>query len=122
MGRRNINEIILKATILAYEQYAGKIKLPVVFVKIWKYFLCNLVNLCTSHALRWFVNSLQNKQTNKKKLVQVQSIYRRHIKCDSKIEKNVVGRKHCEKWRKCWLPAFSPFPTMFSKVFFPRLM
>ena len=26
------------------------------------------------------------------------------------------GRKHCgEKSRKCWLPAFSPFPTMFSK-------
>ena len=24
------------------------------------------------------------------------------------------GRKHCEKRRKCWLPAFSPFPTMFS--------
>ena len=26
-------------------------------------------------------------------------------------------RKHCEKWRNCWLPAFSPFPTMFSKGF-----
>ena len=25
------------------------------------------------------------------------------------------GRKHCGKRRKCWLPAFSPFPTMFSK-------
>ena len=24
-------------------------------------------------------------------------------------------RKHCGKRRKCWLPAFSPFPTMFSK-------
>ena len=22
--------------------------------------------------------------------------------------------KHCGKRRKCWLPAFSPFPTMFS--------
>ena len=27
-------------------------------------------------------------------------------------------RKHCGKRRKCWLPAFSPFPTMFSKDFF----
>ena len=27
------------------------------------------------------------------------------------------GRKHCGKRRKCWLPAFSPFPTMFSKGF-----
>ena len=26
------------------------------------------------------------------------------------------GRKHCGKRRKCWLPAFSPFPTMFSKA------
>ena len=23
------------------------------------------------------------------------------------------GRKYCGKTRKCWLPAFSPFPTMF---------
>ena len=27
------------------------------------------------------------------------------------------GRKHCGKGRKCWLLAFSPFPTMFSKGF-----
>ena len=26
--------------------------------------------------------------------------------------------KHCRKRRKCWLPAFSPFPTMFSEAFF----
>ena len=25
------------------------------------------------------------------------------------------SRKHCGKRRKCWLPAFSLFPTMFSK-------
>ena len=31
------------------------------------------------------------------------------------LQKN---RKHCGKRRKCWLPAFSPFPTMFSKAFF----
>ena len=40
-------------------------------------------------------------------------------KCGSKIEicfwKN---RKHCGKRRKCWLQAFSPFPTMFSSSFF----
>ena len=28
--------------------------------------------------------------------------------------------KHSEKMRKCWLPAFSPFPTMFSNSFFLR--
>ena len=25
-------------------------------------------------------------------------------------------RKHCGKRRKCWLPALSPFPTMFSTL------
>ena len=28
------------------------------------------------------------------------------------------GRKHGGKRRKCWSPAFSPFPTMFSKALF----
>ena len=30
------------------------------------------------------------------------------------------GIKHCGKWRKCWSLAFSPFPTMFSKVCLPE--
>ena len=30
--------------------------------------------------------------------------------------KNVSFRKHCGKRRKCWLPAFSPFPTMFCSL------
>ena len=41
---------------------------------------------------------------------------------DNKTNVNVKfafgkGRKHCGQWRKCWFPAFSPFPTMFSKGF-----
>ena len=32
------------------------------------------------------------------------------------------GRKHCGKRRKCWLTAFSPFPTMYSKGFFHRVI
>ena len=32
-----------------------------------------------------------------------------------------MGRKHHGKRRKCWLPAFSPFPTMF-KGFFLRVI
>ena len=32
------------------------------------------------------------------------------------------GRKHCGKRRKCWLPAFSPFPMMFSKDLFLRVV
>ena len=32
------------------------------------------------------------------------------------------GRKHCGYMIKCWLLAFLPFPTMFSKAFFPRVV
>ena len=35
---------------------------------------------------------------------------------------NQLFTKHCGKRRKCWLPAFSPFPTMFSKAFFNRVI
>ena len=28
----------------------------------------------------------------------------------------LYGRKHCRKRRKCWLPAFSPIRTIFSKA------
>ena len=31
-------------------------------------------------------------------------------------------RKHCGKWRKCWLPAFSPFPTIFPKCLFLKVV
>ena len=33
-----------------------------------------------------------------------------------------MGRKHCGKRRTCWLPAFSPFPTIFTKGFFFRIV
>ena len=33
-----------------------------------------------------------------------------------------MSRKQCGKRRKCWLPAFSPFPTMFSETVFFRLV
>ena len=32
------------------------------------------------------------------------------------------GRKHFGKRRKCWLTAFSPFPTKFSKGYFLRVV
>ena len=63
-------------------------------------------------------DSLQNF-----KLVQIESICRRQNKCNPNIEicfEN--GRKHCGKRRKCWLPAFSPFPTILSKAFFLRVV
>ena len=51
------------------------------------------------------------------------------IFADSKINvteklKFVLGRikKHCGKRRKCWLPAFSPFLTLFSKGYFLQVV
>ena len=39
---------------------------------------------------------------------------------DNKINDSYVeiciSRKHFGKRRKCWLPAFSPFPKVFSKA------
>ena len=53
------------------------------------------------------------------RLVQIESICRRQNKCNLTPEILFgMGRKHCGKRRKCWLPAFSPFPTIFSKGFF----
>ena len=49
-------------------------------------------------------------------LIQLKEISRWQIKCCSN-DRDCL-RKHCGKRRKCWLPAFSPFPTMFSNPFF----
>ena len=38
--------------------------------------------------------------------------YSKHYSCVSQ------DKKHCGKSRKCQLPAFSSFPTMFSEAFF----
>ena len=42
----------------------------------------------------------------------------------NQILKLALGKveKHCGKRQKCWLPVFSPFPTMFSKGFFHRVV
>ena len=59
---------------------------------------------------------LTHYQTSKFRQIQIQSICRRQNKSNQKIEICFKkGRKLCERRRKCWLPAFSPFPTMFSK-------
>ena len=53
--------------------------------------------------------------------VQIESICRQQNVCTLKKEILFgMGRKHFVKMRKCWLPAFSTFPTMFSKGFFFR--
>ena len=48
--------------------------------------------------------------------VKTENICRQQIECDSKSEICFgKAKKHCGKRRKCWSPAFSPFPTIFSK-------
>ena len=37
-----------------------------------------------------------------------------------RVESIVRKRENAGYQRKCWLPAFSPFPKMFSKGFFHR--
>ena len=55
--------------------------------------------------------------------IQIQSICRGQIKGDQN-DKICLGkdRKHCGKRRKCWLPAFSPFLSVFSKGFFIKVV
>ena len=65
-----------------------------------------------------------------KSLPNVKSLDRSKVKtfADNKIIVNEKlkfwfekGTKHCGKRRKCWLPVFSPFPTMFSKALHFRI-
>ena len=58
---------------------------------------------------------------NKKKYVS--KIADNNKKCVSKIKICFgKGRKYFGKRRKCWLSAFSPFPKMFSKAFFFKIV
>ena len=53
------------------------------------------------------------------RLLRIESICRWQNKCNLKVELLFgIGRKHYGRRRKCWLPAFPPFPTVFSKGFF----
>ena len=55
--------------------------------------------------------------------VQAESACRQQNKCESKIDTcSWKGTKHFGKRRKCWLPAFSPFPKMFSNASFFRVI
>ena len=71
------------------------------------------------HLKMHILYTAQLCQTTSFGLVQIESICRRKDKYNLKMEILFrMGRKHCRKRRKCWFPAFSPFPTMFSKGFF----
>ena len=98
---------------------------PVRFVK--KSGLCGnkaalVLKSCTTpatellHKLR-----LSHYQTTNFRLFQIERFCRWQFQIWRKW-KNVIqtGRKHCRKRRNCSLRAISPFPTAFSKGFFPQ--
>ena len=105
---------------------------PQCFLPIWRTFYhsyqiqnCYLQTILVWKILKFVVWEGVNSLPNEKKFrpVQIERICRWQNKCDSKIELYFVkGRKHCEKRRKCWLPAFSPFRTMFSRDFLYRVV
>ena len=70
----------------------------------------NSIDDCSLSKSGDFENSLLKRQYFRP--VQIESICRRQ---NIKICFEKGGK--CGKRRKCWLPAFSPFPTMFSKTF-----
>ena len=56
-----------------------------------------------------------------KNLVLPEGICRQQDKCNSKVEIFFEkDGKYCMKRRKCWLPLFPPFLTMFSDTFFHK--
>ena len=72
--------------------------------------------------IQLIVNSLPNKKNLD--WFKLTDFSDHKIKCDSNTE--ICSRKSRKtlwgKRRKCWLPAFSPFPRMSSKDFFLRVV
>ena len=69
--------------------------------------------------LKWEQNELTLYQTTNFQTVPNWRHLQMTNECDWQSEICVgMSRKHGGKRRKCWLPAFSPFPTVFSKAFF----
>ena len=67
------------------------------------------------------LNLLTHYKTTNFRLFQTERVCRQQIQIWWKWNKVIrIGRKHCEKRRNCSLRAISPFPTVFSKVLFPR--
>ena len=79
------------------------------------------VNIYVNEALFNAINSLPSEKisywSKLKAFAEEKNRYDQTIKIPFR-----KYRKHCRNRRKWWLPAFSPFPTMFSKAFFLRFV
>ena len=71
-----------------------------------------------------YVNSLPNDKILDWSKLKAFADNKINLKCCNLITEILFGkgRKYCGKREKCWLPAFFPFPTMFSKGFFFRVV
>ena len=66
-----------------------------------------------------FNNPLPNDKFLDLSKVKAFALCRRQNKCNLKTETLFeMGRKHCGKRKKCWLPTFSHFPQCFQKALF----
>ena len=83
--------------------------------------LYNFSQIVYLHSHTCFYSLLNNKMLDQSKL---KAFADNKIRVTGKKIEIYLGkgRKHCGKRRKCCLPAFSPFPTMFSKGFFYRVV
>ena len=77
-----------------------------------------------SFSLDWlkkllFGNELTHYQTKNFRLFQTQRVFIQFLIWQKWQKALQTGRKHCRKRRNCSLRAISPFPTVFSKGFFP---
>ena len=75
----------------------------------------------TSNAMVLYTEQLTHYQTTNFRLFQTERVCRRQFQISRKWKKVIqMDRKHCGKRSNCSLRAISPFPTVFSKRFFPR--
>ena len=81
---------------------------------------CAISNICSDKSNLSFNSLPDDKILNYSKL---KACADNKIHVTQKIEVCYgMSRKYCGKRRKCWLPAISPFPTMFSKAFVHRVV
>ena len=93
-------------------KHIGNLQSKWIDLNIVKYYYANSLpnnTIFNWSKLKAFADDKKKKKKKKKKKIEIEICFRK-------------GRKHCGKRRKCWLQAFSPFPTMFSEGFFLRVV
>ena len=92
---------------------------PKQILNSYSYFICHLQMLSIWTSLKFIVKSLPNDKISDSSKLKAFADDKSNITQSLKF---VLGRVEniVEKGKKCWLPAFSPFPAMISKGFLLR--